>query len=116
VKEIPSNLFTPVCRVPLGLSLLFCSALAGQQGTPFQGSVATGSASTTPLALRLNDTIRRALRTNLGLLDRETANQTARAERIRALSALLPQLTGTIGESVEQLNLRTLGLVSASIP
>ena len=49
----------------------------------------------------------------MGLLDRETASQTARAERIRALSALLPQVTGTIGETVEQLNLKTLGFGSA---
>jgi outer membrane protein TolC len=115
-KEINPNLLTPFRLLALGLALLFCSALAGQQSTPFQGSVATGSASTTPLALKLDDAIQRGLRTNLGLLDRETSNQTARAERIRALSALLPQVTGTLGESVQQLNLKTLGLGSASIP
>jgi outer membrane protein TolC len=90
--------------------------LTAQQSTPFQGSIPTGAVSPTPLALKLDDAIQRGLRTNLGLIDRETASQTARAERIRALSALLPQVTGTIGETVEQLNLKTLGLGSLSIP
>jgi outer membrane protein TolC len=98
------------------LVLLFSTVVAAQQSTPFQGSVPTGTVSTSPLALKLNDAIQRGLRTNLGLLDRETASQTARAERIRALSALLPQVTGTIGETVEQLNLKTLGLGSGLIP
>ena len=69
-----------------------------------------------PLALRLEDAIQRGLKANLGLLDRETASQTARAERIRALSALLPQVTGTVSETVQQLNLKTLGFGSLSIP
>jgi outer membrane protein TolC len=98
------------------LVFLFSSVLAAQQSTPFQGSVPTGTVSPTPLALKLEDAIQRGLRTNLGLIDRETASQTARAERVRALSALLPQVTGTIGETVEQLNLKTLGLGSLALP
>jgi outer membrane protein TolC len=78
--------------------------------------VSIGTASPIPVALKLDDAIRRGLKTNLGLLDRETASQTARAERIRALSALLPQVTGTVSESVEQLNLKTLGFGSLGIP
>jgi outer membrane protein TolC len=88
--------------------------MAGQQTTIFQGSVPTGRASTVPLPLKLDDAIQRGLKANLGLLERETASQSARADRIRALSALLPQVTGTVEESVQQLNLRTLGLGSAS--
>src|SRR5262249_39485188 len=90
-------------------------ALAGQQSSQFQGSVPTGTVSPTPLALKLDDAIQRGLRTNLGLLERETATQTARAERIRALSALLPQVTGNLGQSVQQLNLKTLGLDLSSL-
>jgi len=104
------------CWAPLGLALLFSPVLAGQQATPFQGSIPTGSVSTTPLALKLDDAIQRGLRNNLGLLDRETATLTARAERIRALSALLPQVTGALNETVQQLNLKTLGLGAGSIP
>lgn len=92
------------------LGLLFVSQLLGQQTNPFQGSVPSGAASLTPLALTFDDAIQRGLKSNLGLLQSDTASQTARAERILALSALLPQVTGTLGETVEQLNLRTLGL------
>jgi outer membrane protein TolC len=91
------------------LGLVFVSALIGQQSSQFQGSVPTGSASATPLALKLDDAIQRGLLANLGLLARDTTSQTVRAERMRALSALLPQVTGTLGETVEQINLATLG-------
>ena len=69
-----------------------------------------GSPSSTPLALSLNDAIRRGLQTNLGLLTRANSSAEARAQRVRALSALLPQVTGTLGETAEQLNLKTLGI------
>ena len=110
-KESHSNRLP---RVVLALAFLSSSVLTGQQNSPFQGSIPTGNVSSTPLALKLDDAIQRGLRTNLGLLDRQTANQTARSERIRALSALMPQVTGTIAQSVQQLNLETLGLGSFS--
>jgi outer membrane protein TolC len=89
--------------------LLCACVLFGQQSTQFQGSVPAGSATSTPIALTLNDAIRRALETNLGLLTRANTSSEARAQRVRALSALLPQVTGTVGETAEQLNLQTLG-------
>jgi outer membrane protein TolC len=55
--------------------------------------------------LGINDAIQRGQKFNLGLL----ASQTARAERVQALSALLPQVTGALSEAREQLNLKTLG-------
>jgi len=92
------------------VGLLCACILFGQQSIQFQGSVPTGSASSTPLALTLNDAIRRGLETNLGLLTRANTSGEARAQRVRALSALLPQVTGTLGETAEQLNLKTLGI------
>lgn len=82
--------------------------MAGQQ-SQFQGSVPTGAASPTPLALTLHDTIDRGLKANLGLLVSDSANEAARGQRLRALSALLPQLHGQAGETVEQLSLKTIG-------
>lgn len=90
--------------------LLCACILFGQQSIQFQGSVPAGSGSSTPLALTLNDAIRRGLETNLGLLTRANTSGEARAQRVRALSALLPQVTGTLGETAEQLNLKTLGI------
>jgi outer membrane protein TolC len=98
----------------MGLGLLFASALAGQQ-SQFQGSVPTGTASSTPLALTLRDAIARGLKANLGLLVSGSASEIARGQRLRALSALLPQVTGGVSETVEQLSLKTIGF-NFSIP
>jgi outer membrane protein TolC len=101
------------------LAVFAASTLFGQQAQ-FQGSVPAGVASPTPLSLTLRDAIDRGLRTNLGLLLSGQANETARGERLRSLSALLPQVTGEVSENVEQLNLRTRGInfhiPGASIP
>jgi outer membrane protein TolC len=107
VTRIHLNLLHRRCRVALCLELLFASALAGQQ---FQGSVPTGTASSTPLALTFRDAIDRGLKANLGLLVSGSASEIARGQRLRALSALLPQVNGGVSETVEQLNLKTVGL------
>ena len=93
----------------LGMGFLFAAALRGQPNGQFQGSVPAGSATTTPLSLKLDDAIQRGLQTNLGLLVRDTTSLAARAERTRALSALLPQVTGSLSETEEQLSLKTIG-------
>jgi outer membrane protein TolC len=107
---------TPICVRPLsyfyrtafGLGLLLASALLGQQ-SQYLGSVSTGTASPTPLPLTLRDALDRGLRTNLGLLVSGSASEIARGQRMRALSSLLPQVNGTISETVEQVNLQTFG-------
>ena len=86
------------------IALFAGSALFGQQ-TQFQGSVPTGVASPTPLSLTLRDAIDRGLKTNLGLLLSGQASEAARGERLRSLSALLPQVTGEVSENVEQIDL-----------
>ena len=96
-------------QVSIGMGLLFVSVLLGQQNL-YQGSVPEGTASPIPLSLTLDDAIRRGLKSNLGLLESEQASQTARAERIQALSVLLPQVTGRLAETDEQVNLKTVGL------
>jgi outer membrane protein TolC len=82
----------------------------------FQGSAVSGSASAAPVALSLQDAIDRGLKNNLGLLVSDTANQQAHAERVRALSALLPVVTGCISETSEQLNLATFGFHFPGVP
>ena len=85
------------------------SAVFGQQAQ-FQGSVPSGVASPTPLSLTLRDAINRGLKTNLGLLLSGQASETARGERLRSLSALLPQLTGEVSENSEQVDLPSRGI------
>jgi outer membrane protein TolC len=88
--------------------LLTASAVLAQQNQ-FQGSVPTGVPSSTALALTLHDAIDRGLRTNLGLLVSDSASETARGEHLQSLSALLPQLNAKAGETVQQINLKTIG-------
>ncbi len=91
------------------VALFAGSALFAQQAQ-FQGSVAAGVASPTPVALTLRDAIDRGLRTNLGLLLSGQASEASRGERLRSLSALLPQVTGLVSENVQQVDLPSHGI------
>ena len=84
------------------LSLLAMPAIWGQ--------------STTPMNLSLSDAIERGLKTNLGVLERETGDRLARVERIRALSALLPTIKGTVAENVQENNIAVFGFRFPGIP
>ncbi len=87
--------------------------LAPQQGEPaYQGSVPQGTASSTPIALTLGDAISRGLKTNLGLLTSEQSSRETRAERYRALAGLLPNVTGQLSMTEQQLNLQALGFAA----
>jgi outer membrane protein TolC len=94
---------------PLVVGVLTASAIVAQQNQ-FQGSVPTGVPSSRPLALTLHEAIDRGLMANLGLLVSDSANETARGERLRALSVLLPQLNAKADETVQQISLKTVGL------
>lgn len=92
----------------LSLGLAAASIALGQQGQ-FLGSVPAGAPAPAPVALTLKDALSRALRTNLGLLVSDSANETARGQRLQTLSALLPQLSAGATEQVEQSSLKTIG-------
>lgn len=83
---------------------------APQQGDPsFQGSVPQGTATGTAMALTLNDALNRGLKANLGLLTNVQSSNEIRAERLRALSGLLPNVTGQLSMTEQQINLQALG-------
>jgi outer membrane protein TolC len=79
----------------------------------FQGSTPTGVATTEPLPLNLSEAIRRGLAYNLGVIGSTEIERNARAEQRDALSKLLPDLTGALTASDQQVSLATLGLQSA---
>ncbi len=81
----------------------------------YQGSVPQGIASSTPIPLSLGDAINRGLKANLGLLTSEQSSRETRAERYRALAGLLPNVTGQLSMTEQQLNLQALGF-AASFP
>lgn len=87
-----------------------------QAQSPFQGSVPTGQATGTALALSLKDAFARALKYNLGAIESDQNTRAARAARLRNLSALLPNLYGQLSGSVQQINLQAQGLRLVTIP
>ncbi len=86
-----------------------------QGDVQFQGSVPQGQASATPIPLSLGNAIERGLKANLGLLTTEQSSQEVRAQRLRALSTLLPRLSGQVNAVEQQINLQALG-VSFNLP
>lgn len=88
-----------------------------QSRSPYLGGVATGTATATPLSLSLEDTVRRGLRQNLGVLLNHDAISGARGERWRALSALLPNVITTTSFGVRQIDLKaTIGINIPDVP
>lgn len=85
--------------------------------SPFSESVPTGVVSKTELKLSLHDAVARGLRSNLGILLSTDASSEARAERLKALSALLPHVTTETSFAAHQLVLRaTIGLHIPGVP
>jgi outer membrane protein TolC len=80
-----------------------------QPPNKFLGSVPTGERTGTTLELSLKDTFDRALKYNLGLLESDQDVRAARAERLRGLNALLPDLSGQVSATREQINLAASG-------
>ena len=77
--------------------------------SPFLGGVPTGTATRDSLSLSIFDAINRALGHNLGVLQAEESVGRARGTRWRALSGLLPTLTGRVTEVRQEVNLAAFG-------
>ncbi len=91
-----------------GLGALGVFTLLSQQ-IQFQGSVPTGTATSSPIPLTLRGAIDRGLKANLGLLVSDSSSEIARGQRVQSLSALLPSVNGQISQTEEQVNLKTIG-------
>src|SRR5205807_6719944 len=88
------------------------ASVSGALGTrsPFLGSVPTGTLSGAVLPLSLSDALDRGLKYNLGLIESDVRTRAARAERLRNLSELLPNISASVSQSAEQVNLAALGV------
>jgi len=80
------------------------SASATQSQNPYLGSVTVLPLQPGVVKLSLADAVKYALRANLGLIDSSVARTEARAQRLRAMSQLLPHLEGTISQHYTVLN------------
>jgi len=79
-------------------------------GAPNPGSISSGTAAPEPLSLTLQDAITRGLRYNLGPITANDEARAVRAQRMAAMAQLLPDLTGGVRETVQQINLAAAGL------
>jgi len=91
------------------------SAQATQRQNPYLGSVPSKNTGT-KLDLSLKGAIERGLRYNLGLIEANQATADVRAERLRALSTLLPQLSANASQGYENLSYKEIGLKLPPIP
>lgn len=82
----------------------------------YGGSVPTGIGTGTVLPLSLDYALKIALNNNLAALTESNTVRQAEAMRRIAKSALLPNVQTVVNETVEQLNLRTLGVEISSLP
>lgn len=92
------------------------SAQATQRQNPYLGSIPQESTGGL-LKLSLGGAIARGLRYNLGLVESEHASADVHGDRLRALAALLPELTATARQGYENLSLKEIGIkVPSSAP
>lgn len=82
--------------------------LPGQQ-SPFLGSAAEERTTSEVLQIDFKDAIDRGLRNNLGQLLAADQNETARGERWKELSNLLPNVSGRVIENAQTESLAALG-------
>jgi hypothetical protein len=93
----------------------FSISLSASQD-PYTGSVITEKPTDQVITLSLKDAIARGLKANLGALLTEQGITSARAQRWRALQDLLPDVTGRVDESVQQINLAAQGIRFPGVP
>jgi outer membrane protein TolC len=103
------------CGIPAAGQYPAASAWAGQSSA-LTGSIPSGPASDEILRLTLRDAIIRGLRFNLATIESGENSQVARGQRLLALSNLLPQVSAGASETVQQVNLGTLGLSGLNVP
>jgi outer membrane protein TolC len=127
--EMPRSLTRTNRRcVAFTLVLLFAAGLWAQNSTPtpsislpwsqspFTGSEPDGKATSEVLQLGFQEAIDRGMRNNLGLLLSGDQTITARGEKWKELSSLLPNLSARVQENVQTQSLTALGLKSNVFP
>jgi outer membrane protein TolC len=80
-----------------------------QVGGNFAGSIPGKDLPPGPIRLTLADAVKFGLSANLGPISATNSTRAARAERIQALSALLPNISANASDTVTQVNLAAYG-------
>jgi len=92
------------------------SALATQGQNPYLGSTPVGTVTDQEIPLSLQQAVERGLRYNLGLIESSQATAEVRAQRLRALAALLPDLSVKGEQALEDLSLKEIGFKLPGLP
>jgi outer membrane protein TolC len=82
----------------------------------FSGSIPQGNATGETIELTVDDALDRGLKYNLGLYLSDQTTAEARAGRLQALSALLPNINGAFAEELQRFNLKSFGFKFAGFP
>jgi outer membrane protein TolC len=91
------------------------SARATQRQNPYLGSVPSKNTGTR-IELSLSGALERGLRYNLGLIESNQTSADVHAERLRALSTLLPQLSAQGRQGYENLSYKEIGVKLPPLP
>src|SRR5262249_20323826 len=93
----------------------FAQARIGVEG-PLAGGVPSGTATSEPISLKLTDAVQRGLDHNLATLLEEQRVHQAEGQRWRALSDVLPNVSGNLEAAREKINLAAFGFTAPGIP
>ena len=89
---------------------------SGPTAASFQGSVATGEASSQPIGLSLDEAIQMGLKANLGIILSGTQTASARGQLLSQLQSLLPSVDASGKETITQVDLPAEGLRIPGFP
>jgi outer membrane protein TolC len=92
------------------------SSLGGQQQNPFLGSVPTGTATNEVIELSLADAIDRGLKFNLGVVENQASLRQVQAQKLRALSNMVPNVSALLRQNLDQLSTVAIGLKIPGVP
>lgn len=81
----------------------------------YQGSMPDPTATGTSFHLTLRDAIRRGLQFNLAAVSASASLRYARAERLSAMSEMLPKFNASLGMNEEKVDLQAEGLSSSTL-
>jgi hypothetical protein len=81
----------------------------------YQGSVPDPHGVGATLTLTLEDVIRRGLQFNLGAVSADTSLRQVRAQRLAALSPMLPNINASLSMREEKEDLEALGLSTSTL-
>ena len=90
------------------------SATSIQVQGAYAGSVSGFRTGYTNIVLTLDQAVQMGLKFNLGTLSAGASSRQVRAQKLAALSALLPSIDASLGETGAKTSLQTLGLTSGT--